>query len=559
MKKTIFFLFFIFFVGQLFAQSIQKETLLDRNEIYIQIALSELTDANREFIQVDQFKGTQVTAYVQPNYFNENIKNKLDYQLATPPSMRRIPQMAAQTSELTSTWDYYPTYSQYVEMMNEFVQKYPDLCTIENFGQSVEGRDLLAVKISDNVTEKENEPEFFYSATMHGDELVGYILMLRLIDYLLSNYGINEQVTRLIDGVEIWINPLANPDGTYAGGNSTIYGATRANANGLDLNRNFPDPEEGEFPNGDRQPETQLMMDFMDKHRFVVSANLHSGMEVINYPWDTWQERHADDDWFQYISRQYADVAHTQNSSYMTSFNNGITNGYDWYSISGGRQDYISYFKQGREITLELSIDKVLPASSLPDYWTYNYLSLLDLIEESTFGIFGQITDQQTNEPIEASVHILDHDFAYTSVRSNEQGYFYRPIKEGTYSIEVAAQGYENKIITDISVLDKNGTEQNISLQPGVSSISPILSKMQVRLSPNPCHEYSKVILQSSKKMVLTLNIVNLWGEKIKSYTMESSVGENEFIINTESLISGIYFCIIENNERKKSLILIKR
>ncbi len=50
-----------------------------------------------------------------------------------------------------------------------------------------------------------------YSATMHGDETTGYILMLRLIDYLLSNYGADPQVTNILDNMEVWIYPLANP------------------------------------------------------------------------------------------------------------------------------------------------------------------------------------------------------------------------------------------------------------------------------------------------------------------------------------------------------------
>jgi murein tripeptide amidase MpaA len=100
---------------------------------------------------------------------------------------------------------------------------------------------------------------------MHGDEVTGYVLMLRLIDYLLSNYQTDARIKKLIDSTEIWINPLANPDGTYAAGNTDISGATRANANGYDLNRNFPDPESGEYPGGTRQKETQDMMNFMQK------------------------------------------------------------------------------------------------------------------------------------------------------------------------------------------------------------------------------------------------------------------------------------------------------
>jgi len=49
-----------------------------------------------------------------------------------------------------------------------------------------------------------------YTSSMHGDELTGYVLMLRLIDSLLSTYGTNPRVTNLVNNFEIWINPLAN-------------------------------------------------------------------------------------------------------------------------------------------------------------------------------------------------------------------------------------------------------------------------------------------------------------------------------------------------------------
>ena len=50
---------------------------------------------------------------------------------------------------------------------------------------------------------------------MHGDEITGYVTMLRLIDTLAKGYGIVPQFTYLLQNVEIWINPLADPDGTY--------------------------------------------------------------------------------------------------------------------------------------------------------------------------------------------------------------------------------------------------------------------------------------------------------------------------------------------------------
>ena len=91
--------------------------------------------------------------------------------------------------------------------------------------------------------------------------------------------------------MEIYITPLANPDGTYHGGNNTVSGAWRGNANGIDLNRNYWDPADGQHPDGEVwQTETIANMNFMAAHHFVISANFHGGAEVVNYPWDTWSD-----------------------------------------------------------------------------------------------------------------------------------------------------------------------------------------------------------------------------------------------------------------------------
>jgi hypothetical protein len=181
--------------------------------------------------------------------------------------------------------------------------------------------------------------------------------MLRLIDYLLSNYGTDPRVTGLVDNIEIWINPLANPDGTYAGGNNTVNGARRGNALFVDLNRNYPDPADGPHPDGlEWQDETVAFMQMAEEKHFVAGANLHGGAEVCNYPWDTWENLHADNDWWVYVCREYADTVHEYAvPGYMTDLDNGITNGFAWYWITGGRQDYMTYFQQGREFTLEIS------------------------------------------------------------------------------------------------------------------------------------------------------------------------------------------------------------
>ena len=87
------------------------------------------------------------------------------------------------------TFHKYPTYDQYHQMMQSYAERYPDICVLDTFGTSGEGRLLLALKISDNPGEDEPEAGFLYTSTMHGNELLGFVLLLRFADTLLTGYG----------------------------------------------------------------------------------------------------------------------------------------------------------------------------------------------------------------------------------------------------------------------------------------------------------------------------------------------------------------------------------
>ncbi|MFI1770379.1 M14 family zinc carboxypeptidase, partial [Thalassobellus citreus] len=100
----------------------------------------------------------------------------------------------------------------------------------------------LFVKISDNVTTDEQEPKLMFTSSMHGDEIAGYPMMLSLIDYILTVYADTghadyARVKNLVENAEIWINPSANPDGTYYGSanNTSVTGARRGNFYNIDL------------------------------------------------------------------------------------------------------------------------------------------------------------------------------------------------------------------------------------------------------------------------------------------------------------------------------------
>ena len=218
-----------------------------------------------------------------------------------------------------------------------------------------------------------------------------------------------------------------------------------------DLNRNYPDPEDGQHPDGNPwQDETVIFMGLADTVNFTISANMHGGVEVCNYPWDTWITLAADDNWWQYVSTEYADSCQTNSGNgYFNYLNDGITNGWDWYEVDGGRQDYMNYFRYCREFTLELSNDKTPNPNDLPMLWDANYTSLLNYMEQSLFGLRGIVTDSITGAPLKAKIEILGHDVDSSHVYSNLPiGNYHRHIYQGNYNN--VRQGLTPSLLTSV-------------------------------------------------------------------------------------------------------------
>ena len=470
-------IFFSYFSVAQISEKQKSQHFLDRNENFVEIKLSDndissQLEALDKLIYIDSFNSAEntVKAYVTKKQLEDFLELDYNFTVLTPPSMLLSKaRLDNRSGKSVNDWDYYPSYSEYVDMMNQFVADYPDLCELVSIGETTNEHEILFVHISNNLGEDVDEPEFMYTSSMHGDELTGYVLMLRLIDYLLVNYNSNIQVTNLVNNIDIWINPLANPDGTYAGGDNSVYGATRTNANLIDFNRNFPDPEDGPHPdNHEYQVETLAFMDFADEHNFVMSANFHGGAEVVNYPWDTWARLAADDDWWQFVSREYADTVHEYAAAgYLTDLDNGITNGYQWYSINGGRQDYMNYFQYCREATMEISSTKLPPAIQLPLFWDYNYRSLLNYMNQAVYGVSGLVTDATEGTPLKAKVFIQGHDLDESFVFSNlPVGNYNRLLKQGTYTLTFSAFAHFDKVIENVNVEDYQATILDVALDP---------------------------------------------------------------------------------------------
>ncbi len=468
--------------------------------------------------------------------------------------------MAQDLAEALS-FQKYPTYYQYLEIMQGFASDYPEICRLDTIGFSTEGRLLLALKISDHVVEDEAEAAFLYSSTMHGNEIAGYVLLLRVADMLLKGYGIDTEINPLVDNLQIWINPLANPDGAFSNDNNlSLENSFRSNVNGVDLNRNFPEATRGEADDTTgRELETRNMMLFHRDKEFILSANIHSGTEVVNYPWDAKSDPHVDENWYKFICREYADEAMAVDPLYMEGWpENGITNGFDWYQALGTRQDYVNAYLGGREVTLELSEPYLLPASELEYHWSINQRSLLNYMSQCMYGIRGRVTDLDSDMPIRARIEIPGHDGSYSVVHSSEtHGDFYRLIKEGVYDLVISAPGHHSDTIYDVSLTDYQATYLDIQLQAYGVSV-PQKEAPAVRIYPNPAVHSFMVEPANIPHGDLKISVHSLDGRMIFQNMIPYQGSAFEF--STEQMESGIYVlrCSIGKLSVLQRLMVVK-
>merc|ERR1719410_682930 len=367
--------------------------------------------------------------------------------------------------------------------------KCPDVTRLYTLSEpSVQGVPLYVLEFSDKPGHHEvTEPEMKYIANMHGNEVLGRELLLHLAHHICQAYlAGDEEIQRLVHSTRIHLLPSMNPDGwqraANIGGKDYLIG--RNNANDVDLNRDFPDLNQVVYEGAEEnnhllreanfdhriQPETESVIKMIMDTPFVLSANMHGGDLVANYPYDesksanpTEYTASPDDMTFRSLALEYAGN-HPRMSDPRTpgcdeeinefAGNGGITNGAAWYSVGGGMQDFNYLASNDFEITLELGCDKFPVSSSLKSEWEDNKKSMLEFIWAAHWGVKGVVRDGKTGEGIAgATVHVrnitrvdrhvrmeadINHD-----VTSARAGDYWRLLTDGEYEIIVQAEGYD--------------------------------------------------------------------------------------------------------------------
>lgn len=206
----------------------------------------------------------------------------------------------------------YHSYQGMTNLLFSLAANHSDIMTVTSIGKTYEGRDLWLVKLSDNVSEQENEPEVLFLGAHHGNERPGYEILLYFIQYMVDYYHNTSTVHNAIDNTQIYIIPMMNPDGVEAGTrknqepNHGWFGLRKTVTSiGVDINRNYEghwsllflrprfysatsfndnsDVYRGPYPFSEN--ETQAVRRFIETHNITISIDYHTYGELILYPW----------------------------------------------------------------------------------------------------------------------------------------------------------------------------------------------------------------------------------------------------------------------------------
>jgi len=257
----------------------------------------------------------------------------------------------------------YVSYAEAVAQLNTLASTYPSLTQLSSIGTSIEGRNIWALKISDNAAVDEDEPEVLILGNHHAREVISVIIPLHVATELLNGYGSNTTYTDWVDNREIWIVPTINPDGlVYVETTDLFWRKNRRGGYGVDLNRNYDEHwgydnigssgstsspiYRGASPAS--EPETQAVQNLINSRHFKVHMSYHSHGNLLLWGPGYKPAMTVDNDVF----AGFGEVVTSQNGYYPGNPGLGaiyITNGgSDDFAYAGAGHD--SYYAMTPEV-----------------------------------------------------------------------------------------------------------------------------------------------------------------------------------------------------------------
>ena len=315
MKKVLYILILLHFV---LAMDIYKEIKISNDELQDFLFLQSIGINIDHIYQGDDYIQFAINEYDLSKLIIHNINYEVIHEDLQIFYESRLDQnYSSRDFELGSMGGYY-TLDEIVGHLDQLAALYPTIISEKiSIGLSYEGRDIWAIKISDNPNIDENEPEVLYTGLHHAREPMSYMNLFYFMYWLGENYDSDSLAHHIVNNRELWFIPAVNPDGLVY--NQSIApnggGMQRKNmretcdsgVDGTDPNRNYSYmwayDNEGSSPNGCdetyrgnspfSEPETQAIRDFVNLHDFKINFNYHSYSDLLIYPFGYEYENNA--------------------------------------------------------------------------------------------------------------------------------------------------------------------------------------------------------------------------------------------------------------------------
>ncbi|MFE2924593.1 M14 family metallopeptidase [Streptomyces goshikiensis] len=273
--------------------------------------VADRTALLRTGVSIDEVDNHTVVVSADP--MQARSLKALGYQMTALPGPpdRSLPGIAASPMDFPSADSKYHNYAEANAEIDQRIAQYPGIMSKRVIGKSYQGRDLVAIKISDNVATDENEPEVLFTHHQHAREHLTVEMALYLIKEFGSKYGSDSRVTNMVNGREIWIIPDLNPDGGEYDIATGSYRSWRKNRQpnagssyvGTDENRNWDykwgccggssgskSSETYRGATGESAPEVKVVADFVrsrvvgGKQQIKAAIDFHTYSELVMWP-----------------------------------------------------------------------------------------------------------------------------------------------------------------------------------------------------------------------------------------------------------------------------------
>ncbi|KAJ8312498.1 hypothetical protein KUTeg_009871 [Tegillarca granosa] len=326
-----------------------------------------------------------------------------------------------------------------------------DLTRLHSLGKSAKNQDIWMLDLG-SVSEdrKKSASHILLVAGIHGNEAVGPELLLQLAFDLCENYGKDYEITSILNESEVHIIASLNPDGVVKSKKGECKGTDGlTNGNNVDLDQNFP----SKFVNStsEVQPETEVLMKWMEDNQPSLVVILRGGSLVTTYPYHTHSKNAilgvSDLLSFRHLGSVYINSHPVMKDNKFgcdetgIDFGNGVIPASKIHSHNGSLLDYVYDFIHANALVVYTGCCNYPDSETLLTTWHQHRTSLIQIVKEGGRGITGLVQDGNSNAMKNATVTVEGSRHSYPV---DTDGRFHIYLPPGHYTLIISCHGYKD-------------------------------------------------------------------------------------------------------------------